>query len=274
MRVAGLNYGCLGAVAGLLVFPLCSPVQSAVILTDHFDNAFMDNGVLRSVVDYGPATATSNHGLSVGTLDNSAMFLGGGSGSIYITAALPQAVSLADVGDFVQMTFDFTTVGNTRGNRVLRYGFFQGAPDDTDAAGYFAAGANQGAGTGNDDMNSMLAVADGSSDFFTVDRPSDRTESGNRNVLLPEPAKATLRVERISATQIQLTATHGTHVLSPHIHSISDSSAVIIDEIWFGIRDRSTTFTIDSLEITYIPEPASLALMGLGGLIILKRRKM
>lgn len=273
------NSKCLvmGAFAGLLAMPLMGgvgPAHGAVLFTDDFTNAVMDNGVLKSTLDYGPATATSSHTLSVGTLDDGALHLGDGSGSIYITAALPQTISLANVGDFIQMTFDFTTEGDNRGNRVLRYGFFQGASDDADAVGYFLSGYNQANSPGND-MNSRLNVdaVVGTNHFYATSTAPGTPNIGSDLLLDDERNQATFRVERISATEMRLSGVHGPRDLGSFDHTITATSAIEIDEIWFGIQNRSTNFTIDNLEVTYIPEPASLALLGLGGLLMLTRRR-
>ncbi len=224
--------------------------EASVVVEDDFSDAVMENGVLKSEIDYGPATATSDHTLSVGTLDDEALHLGDGSGSIYITAKLPRAVSLANVGDFVEMTFDFTTEGGNNGNRVLRYGLFQGADDDADATGYFLAGYNQGDGPGSD-MNSQIGVdlEVGTNHFFATSRAPDGSPRGSNVTLSDYPNQATLRIERFSEDIIHISGVHGPRDMGTHIHIMTDDSVTELDEIRFGIHDRPTNFTIDNLTV-------------------------
>ena len=254
-----------------------STTRATVIVSDNFNNAVMNNGVLESTLNYGPATATGSQTLGIGALDGSALHLGGASGSIYITAALPQSISLENVGDFVQMTFDFTTSGGNRGNRVLRYGFFQGAEVDADATGYFLAGYNQ-ANSAGDDMNSRLVVdTTDINKFYTQDTPTGGTGNIGSNLLLDDVSnQAIFRVERIDVDTMRISGIHGPRDLGFFDHTIDENTATSVDEIWFGIRNRDTNFTIDNLQITAIPEPSTLFLVGsvlLGFLLVNKTRR-
>ncbi len=222
------------------------------IVYDDFSDAVMENGVLKSELDYGPATATGGHSLSVGTLDDKPLHLGRdeSESSIYITAALPQAVSLADAGDFVEWTFDFTTGGDRNGNRVLRYGLFQGAGDDADATGYFLSGYNRADGSGSD-MNCRLNVDTdaGKNHVFATDAAPGTSNMGSSLLLDEHRNQATLRAERVSEDVMHISGVHGPRDLGSYVHIITDDSAIKIDEIWFGIHDRGTSFTVDNLTV-------------------------
>ncbi len=264
-----------GAAAGLLLAPIigaATPTDGALVLfTDDFDNAVMDNGVLESTLDYGPATADDDHTFGIGTLDNDALHLGDGGGSIYITAALPKTISLDNEGDFIQMDFEFATSGHAAGNRVLRYGFFAGGSDNDDQAlGFFLSGANLPGADSNTRISADTSTT--ANPFYTSDNPGGGAQVGVFDVV--EGANpAWFRIERISATELEASGTHAGVTIPSLVLTIDGNTPTDFDEIWFGIRNRETSFTIDNLEVTYIPEPASLALLGLGGLIMLKRRR-
>lgn len=58
--------------------------------------------------------------------------------------------------------------------------------------------------------------------------------------------------------------------------TFSGSGLALTDEISFSITHEDTGspfFWMDDFSVTAIPEPASLALMGLGGLLMLRRRR-
>ncbi len=237
----------------LLVLGLRSAsADVSTLVYDDFADAVLENGVLKSELDYGPAIATGGHSLSIGTLNDNALHLGGDGSrsSIHITAALPQAVSLAEPGNFIQMTFAFTTGGDHNGNRVLRYGLFQGADDDADATGYFLSGYNQADGAGSD-MNSRLNVdTDAGRNHFLATDAAPGTSNMGSSLLLDEHRNvATFRVERVSEDVMHISGVHGPRDLGSHVHIITDDSAVELNEIWFGIHDRATSFTIDDLTV-------------------------
>ena len=245
-----------------------SQAFATVIVSDTFTGATLDAGVVESVLDYGPATATSTHTVEVGTLDGNALRVGGGAGSIYLTAGLGQSVSLGEVGDFIQANFDFTISGGNTGNRVARFGFFQSGATDDASVGYFIAGSPQSA-SGN---NTILSV-----DSSTTANPfyTAGLSGGTSTVVGSGTLAAQFRVERTSATQVTLTGSWAGTTISPVVHTVGASSAVGIDELWFGVQNRSSTFVIDNLSVTAIPEPGTLALMGiaLGSLLLFRRRK-
>jgi len=227
----------------------------AALVTDNFDTATFSGGVIYSTLTYGPAIASNTHTLSLGTLAGSpAMVIGGGTGSIYVKASLPSTVSLDNLGDFIQMDFQFSTTGGTNGNRVLRYGFFQSGTTDDEALGFFLAGQNAGSG------NSLL-MADTSTSanpFYTTAGSAGTSGSITADAVYD----AWFRIERTSATELTLSGNHGGTSLST-THTIGPSSATSFDEVWFGIQNRTTTFRIDNLVVT-IPEPGATAFLAVG----------
>lgn len=262
---------------------VASTAHATLIVSDNFNNATMNatNDVLTSNGrDYTVRDSTSGGSLSAGTLEgDGALHLNssGNSHRIYITAPLGQSVSLANVGDFIQMDFRFSDGNNTGGNRVLRYGFFNGI--DETATGYFLGAANN---TGSN-SNAILAVDynDGVNHFYNSNRPStlgENLEIGHGSKDFTPPADAWFRVERISATEIRLSGQHGDHDFNGNTltHTITATSAESVDHMWFGIYNRDTNFTIDNLQISAIPEPSTLFLVGsvlIGFLLVNKTRR-
>ena len=236
-------------------------------LEDTFNGAFMDNGVLKSRLSYGPATATSSHTLSIeevtATPIDQAMLVGDGSGSIYLTAKLPGPVSLDNPGDFIQMEFGLRTVKDPGGNRVLRYGLYKGGENnDNEALGYFMAGANF---AGSDSNTQMVAETSTSSNrFYTAN------ESGGQSVQTITDGTVfypcSFRIERLDATTLLVTGNHATVFVTATRGNgwgsdpeYPDSATVDLgttgtvsefDEIWFGVRNRDSDFAVNNLKIT------------------------
>lgn len=256
----------------LSTFCVAASVASAqvVVLTDNFNSATFSSGVVSSTVNYGPATASSTHTLGLGDIDGSpAMSIGGGAGSIYLTAALGQSISLASIGDFIQADFNFTTSGGNNANRTLRFGFYQSGPTDTESVGYLIAGANASDASGR---NTVLAAETSTSanNFYT-----SGLSGGTTTVVAGNTTHAAqLRVERTSATQMTITGSWAGTTITPVTHTVGANSATSIDELWFGIQNRGTTFVIDDLVITAIPEPSTYAaLFGLVALALVARMR-
>lgn len=273
---------------------VASTAHATLIVSDNFNNAVMNNGVLESALNYGPATATSSHTLGIENVGpgNQAMLVGDGSGSIYLTAALPQTISLDNVGDFIQMDFQLRTEDGERGNRVLRYGFFQGGENnDDEALGYFVAGGNRY--TSGDSSNSKIGsdTSTSANPFYTDGGGSGGTAT--RNILDGNTFyDVSFRIERISVDALLLTAIHaGTNITSNFGSGLGTDSnypgSVVVDltasgttttfnEIWFGVQNRSTDFAINNLQISAIPEPSTLFLVGsvlIGFLLVNKTRR-
>ena len=270
----------LSAWAAIAVLSLVGPAHATMILfSDDFNAAVMDSGVLQSTLDYGPATVSGTHTFSVGSLDGGALFLGGGStsSSIYVKAALPQTVSLNEVGDFIQMDFVFATTDHAAGNRVLRYGFFAGGDtNDDEALGFYLAGSNLPGSDSNTLISADLSPT--ANPFFT----SNLSGGTGVKTVVAGANPAWFRIERISATQLEASGMHAGVTIPSLVQTIGTNTPTDFDEIWFGIRNRGTTFTIDNLVVTVpfvpqesevVPEPGSLALLGLAGWAMLLRRR-
>ncbi|MCC5840925.1 MAG: PEP-CTERM sorting domain-containing protein [Opitutales bacterium] len=85
---------------------------------------------------------------------------------------------------------------------------------------------------------------------------------------------ANLRIERTAADQYTLTSTYGALTFNPFV--ITTSLDFELDQVWIGINNRGTSFDIDNLVVTAIPEPSTYAaLIGLLalGFVAYRRRR-
>jgi hypothetical protein len=257
----------------LSTFCAAASVASAqiTVLNDNFNSATVSGGVVSSAINYGPATASNSHTLGTGTLDGSpALRVGGGAGSIYLTANLGQTISLTSVGDYIQATFDFATTGADNGNRVLRFGFYESGATDLASVGYSLAGGN--AGTGNSVLN--VETSTSANNFYTNGGVFGGGTQTQTTRVSGDTYQALLRVERTSATEMTVTGTWAGTALAANVHTITGSSAIDIDQLWFGVHNRSAEFLIDNLVVTAIPEPSTYAvLFGLAALALVARMR-
>ncbi|MCC5844467.1 MAG: PEP-CTERM sorting domain-containing protein [Verrucomicrobia bacterium] len=249
--------------------------MAAVIVSDTFTGATFDsdNGILSSAMDYGPLSNTTSTSLGVeasGGNPGEYLAYGHSTGTTsFFTANLPSSVSLAEIGDWVNISLDFRTVGGGTGNRVLRFGLFESGADINEATGFFVAGTT----TGNN--NSRLAAdLSTTSNQFLVDQPSVSTSNTTgAQIVGGEWTAANLRIERTASDQYTLTSTYGALTFNPFV--VNSSLEFDLDQVWIGINNRGTSFDIDNLTVTAIPEPGTLALVGiaLGSLLLFRRRK-
>ena len=264
-------FSTLGATLLLAI----SHVSATLIVSDNFTGATFDpnTGILSSAMNYGPLSNTTSTSLNVGsTGGNPGEYLAYGHSArvtSFFTANLPSSVALDSVGDWVQISLDFRTSGENNGNRVLRFGLFESAETVNEAVGFFVAGTN----TGNN--NSRLAAdVSTTSNQFLVDGPAVSTaNTTGASIVSGAWTAANLRIERTASDQYTLTSTYGALTFSPFV--VTTAVEFDFDQVWIGINNRGTSFDIDNLSVTAIPEPGTLLLVGiaLGSLLFFRRRK-
>lgn len=193
-------------------------------------------------------------------------------------AANFDAVTLA-VGQSITLTGSVTIDASFSTPQQFRWGLFDGDNPVTaaDAEGYIGVWATVGGGDNN------LARAHGPSPFGTSTASFIGSPvSGSGNLKANSPITFTLAIERINATEISISA------LATATNT--NNAAVVFDWGSRTTQASPATFTYNSvafllggaingdqaifsnIDVTFVPEPTSLALLGLGGLVMLTRR--
>ena len=80
----------------------------------------------------------------------------------------------------------------------------------------------------------------------------------------------TLYITRNSDSNFTVAYDNGSGVVSLDTY---DVAAVGSQELYVGVERFGSTMAFDNLQIVAVPEPGSLALLGLGGLCLLRRRR-
>jgi hypothetical protein len=242
------------------------------IVSDDFSAATFDSntGIISSVLDYGPISNTTNTFFNVGSEDgNPGQFLNYGhtSGTTsFFTADLPSSIGLSEIGDWAQISLDIRSGTGSSGNRIMRFGLFESGDTLAESRGFFVAG-----GGNNSRLAADLSTV---SDEFLVNGPSVSTGDITGSNITGGWDSAFLRIEKTAADQFTLTSTFAGLTFDPFI--VTSTSDFQLDQLRIGIFNRSITMEIDNLVVTAIPEPGTLALVGiaLGSLLLFRRRKV
>jgi hypothetical protein len=289
----------------MLAAALAAPALGVVIVDDSFaDGDLAKTGALDS--NWWTSSSSSGIEIAPGSLGLVTGTSGRGIHTVFPTQ------TLANVGDKLVASYTFTTpatVGSGSGgsfriglfdtlgragldanvsassgspNALFGWSVINGGPGDLGLPGYML---DMDVNDGTDDLNFrehninsatgrlMATTGNGSFSSFT---------SGPDNAYSFAPDTqytGSITVERISPTELQLTANFGAAS-----HSITDT----FDSVDFGmlafhansnqfgstgtqnVPDNGIDFS--NVKIEFIPEPASIALLGLGGLAMLRRR--
>ena len=302
--------------AALLTAAMAAPAQAVVV----FDDSFADGDQAKTgALDTNWWTSSSSSGdeISVGTLGLVTGTSGRGLHTIFPVQTLSN-VGDKIVASYTYTTP--TTIDTSGGNSsALRFGLFdslgQAGLDDHVSASSGSPNALYGwglatGGPGSQPLpgymldldvynNSDLVAAAGADINFREHTQSNITGTGrlmattsNFSSLTSGPDEGyvfdpntqytgSITIERISATEIEITGTHNgaTWSQTDVFDSVNfDMFAMHANSNKFGSSnsagdpDNGLDFSNIKVEFLPIPEPASLALVGLGGLAILRRR--
>ncbi|MEM1444910.1 MAG: PEP-CTERM sorting domain-containing protein [Planctomycetota bacterium] len=278
-----------------------APASAMVVVDDSFaDGDLAQTGALDT--DWWTSSSSSGIEIAVGELG----FVTGTSGRGIHTVFPTQ--TLANVGDKLTATYTFTTPATVgSGSGSFRVGLFDTlgragleaniSASSSSPSDLYGNAANSVPGlpgymldmdvnNGADDLNfrkhnvasatGRLMGTTGSGSFSSI------SPSGPDNAYLLAPNTqytGSFSIERINATEVELTAT-----LDGATHSVTNTfDSVDIGMLAFhansnqfgstnsrGEPDNGLDFS--NVTVTFVPEPASLSLLALGGLAMLRRR--
>lgn len=232
-----------------------------------------------SALDTGVTVSTGSNTIS---LTNT----GGSTANIGAVATLSDEVTLDDVGDFLQFTGVYSGAVGNNINYSIRVGFYDADglvinadfDDDMNSLiGYFAGlgtRSTTGASTGilRQPLNTSSKVlaleqATPTSNGVTLLGSSvTPISTGNRTV--------TFRMERLDLNTLQFRLTDGVNVDITRTQAIDSAVTLDFDTLAIGFRlGNNSAATFSDIAVTTIPEPASLALFGLGSLLIVWRKR-
>lgn len=269
-------------VAGL------APARAAVLVNDTFD--LPAGGTIGTDITVGNDTGDpldvawsmptpgSGAGISVvttsvtGASANSLQLATNNGSFQWMRSATISTGGALAINDILELTLKAQYAGTPGSNGSgFRFGLFQNAAPDNAYGVFVRTGTNNGAlfDVRRDNVSGGDGVPGaGGTTVLTASGPVVPNGS------IPNSTTgidAYMRVWRVDATTVQIDAT-----INGVSGTFTDSSGItFFDAIYIRNGSISTSFRVDDINLVrgVIPEPASLALLGLGGLLILPRRR-
>jgi hypothetical protein len=268
------------AAAGIVLATVGAQANLVVVNDDFEDGGFDDNPAnpLDTVFDTNASGASTTFGLVDLAGDTFLELNPGTSNNKGITGGLPSPITLSNAGDFIelQITVQYTDpAGPADVRNGLSIGFRDGT--DVDSSGEFGASVNPGSLSGGPNNDGV---------FF-----SDLVQnlSGRHNTtgfgMSPQTLTYRLGLSAGDASTVEYSLSGAvideTGNLASGTDPISDfvaGSSITLQTLFIeqgGGNSSRVTFAIDDVIVTTnVPEPGSLALLGLGaGCIVARRRR-
>ncbi len=235
------------AAAGIVLATVGAQANLVVVNDDFEDGGFDDNPAnpLDTVFDTNASGASTTFGLVDLAGDTFLELNPGTSNNKGITGGLPSPITLSNAGDFIelQITVQYTDpAGPADVRNGLSIGFRDGT--DVDSSGEFGASVNPGSLSGGPNNDGV---------FFS-DLVQNLSGRHNTTGFGMSPQTLTYRL------------------------GLSAGSSITLQTLFIeqgGGNSSRVTFAIDDVIVTTnVPEPGSLALLGLGaGCIVARRRR-
>jgi hypothetical protein len=223
-----------------------------------------------STLTYANLASVAAHGVATDSVLGEAYRIQANNLSAWLVL-LPSAVSLAQTGDYVRLTFDFRSESNSSGH--LRFGLFNSAGTvyssaNGDDHGYYAD-------FGSTQQKAWYATG-GPAYFLTLGTPV----VSNSNPTFPQLHRITTTAAvplQLQVTRTSAGATFTVHRGTTLIYSLDHTSPVTSFDEFAIFTQSARTYWVDNLTLTTgtaIPEPGtSAALAGALGLIFVGWRR-
>jgi hypothetical protein len=181
-----------------------------------------------------------------------------------------------ETGDFTGWTLGLTSGGATAQQIVTSFDVDGPGPLSDSLAAQFSAGRAAGVTVGEHGVTLMqtLALQAGVTYTFDFDWAATRTVATNN-------AQGGIFALMVDTTEITRQAAGNTSSTTPHYGHVTGSFTPVTSGnysvgAWiirpFTVPSPTTLFqTVDNFSVSTVPEPSSLALMAIGGMVLAKR---
>ena len=282
---------------------MISPASAATIFFDGFGDGDRNNngtadGPVQDATDVGvvwlrASGSSSTNSPNVTIVDDSAGLGSGNALSIVPGVTTARRIStafapitLGEVGDYIDIAFDIRLAASVNSDKTLRFGLFNEGTILT--ANEFDG--NSSVGSLNDDFGYFVQLDTGTPDGQTADirmeNAGDGTLGGPTSTFGANTSDAAaaigttgkgvaFRITRNAADDLNLTLSiDGNELIN---RNLSQGSLTPNTDTFgsFQIANNGADFhyLLDNVTLTSnVPEPATLSLVGLGGLMLLRRR--
>ena len=172
------------------------------------------------------------------------------------------AVTLSNVNDAVSVTFQTKVLGGNADSNAYRYGMM----NSVDGGGFEA----------------ILATQDGTkpSWFWAITgtqinnfNNANIGSFGNVGLSLGQLRTFKMTIERISDTQISVTHYRDPGTETETSMSITRTTSNFTFDRLGWQKNKNGSLYVDNVQVEFVPEPATMGLLALGGLVAIRRRR-